>query len=431
MRKEAVVLLCLLVSACYKQNVIELSGSVPDSEKTGSTVADDNNKEVSEQTESPPVNDNGSVTAVSVADYGAVGDGVTDDSAALNSAFQAIRSGGDMYFESGKVYAISRGIEIDGARNFNIYGRNATLRVIDGYQPNGNFEHPLSIRNSTDFSVNDLVIDGNRDGRQPAEDWKLDNIKILECKRFTFRNVTSNNALDDGFYLDVLAGSHQDRTAANSEGKFINCSADNAYRNGMSIIVGRDIEIVGGSYTNANGIWPQSGIDIEPNEEDVSPGAEDIIIRDATFTGNNGAGVMATNYWSGVERVAVENNYFSDNALAGVMMAVTTGSVSGNTFYNFQRITNAPQEWWQTAEVVSVLGENIVVENNLFSRIEFQLPVIRVRDADARQKSEGHVILNNQIYDFKGEAIVIEKTASGVQVLENDIDRDRTIPAPR
>ncbi len=431
MQKKIVVLLCLLLSACYTQNVMDLSTPEPDNEKSGSVLADDGSSGVSEETESPPVTGNNPAVGVNVADYGAIGDGVTDDSAALNSAFQAIKDGGDMYFEQGKIYAISRGIEIDGARNFNIYGRNATLRVIDGYQPSGNFSHPLSIRNSTDFSVNDLVIDGNRARRQPAEDWRLDNIKILECKRFTFRNVVSNNALDDGFYLDVLAGSHQDRTAANSEGKFINCSADNAYRNGMSIIVGRNIEIIGGSYTNANGIWPQSGIDIEPNEEDISPGAEDIVIRDATFTGNNGAGVMATNYWSGVERVTVENNYFSDNALAGVMMAVKTGLVKGNTFYDFQRMTNASEEWWQTAEVVSVLGEDVVVENNLFARIHFQVPVIQVREADARQKSEGHTVINNQIYDFRGEAISVDETASDIRIMENDIDRDRTISAPR
>lgn len=64
---------------------------------------------------------------VSVKSYGALGDGVTDDSAAVQLAFDAVpATGGAVYFPPG-VYPIGTAINIDNKDNVAVYGDGATI----------------------------------------------------------------------------------------------------------------------------------------------------------------------------------------------------------------------------------------------------------------------------------------------------------------
>src|SRR5690606_2126392 len=63
--------------------------------------------------------------------YGAVGDGVTDDRAAIQAAIDAaIKEGGQLYFPQG-VYRVSQYLQIKGATDLEVIGQNATLRAMD------------------------------------------------------------------------------------------------------------------------------------------------------------------------------------------------------------------------------------------------------------------------------------------------------------
>ena len=73
-----------------------------------------------------------------VDDYGAVGDcprtgstsGATDDSDAIEAAFTAVTDGGSVYFTPGKVYMVTREIEVKG-KSFNVEATGATIRCGD------------------------------------------------------------------------------------------------------------------------------------------------------------------------------------------------------------------------------------------------------------------------------------------------------------
>lgn len=66
---------------------------------------------------------------VSVKDFGAVGDGVTDDTAAIQAAVNAMpASGGSLEFSSGATFVIGTPINFTGKSNFTVTGFGATIR---------------------------------------------------------------------------------------------------------------------------------------------------------------------------------------------------------------------------------------------------------------------------------------------------------------
>lgn len=101
--------------------------------------------------------------------YGAVGDGVTDDTNAIQSAITTLGvNGGTLYFPAGKY--LTTGIVIRSISNFTLRGeRGAALyiaasTVASPFQVTRNI---LTIADCTDFVVEGLAIDGRRDSVAP------------------------------------------------------------------------------------------------------------------------------------------------------------------------------------------------------------------------------------------------------------------------
>jgi len=107
--------------------------------------------------------------SVSVADFGAVGDGVTDDTAAIVAALASLTSGGALYFPPG-TYVVQRG---DGAAttdtiiadNVTIYGAGAVISGYkgDGTTPNdvGNqYYNVVQATNRSGITIRDLAFAG-------------------------------------------------------------------------------------------------------------------------------------------------------------------------------------------------------------------------------------------------------------------------------
>lgn len=111
-----------------------------------------------------------SAQGFNVKSYGATGDGVTDDTAAINLAITAITSagGGTLYFPAGTY--VTTGIVITSLTNFTIRGdRGAILTIAANTvaQPNQASKNILTITDCTDFTIEDMSIDGRRDTIAP------------------------------------------------------------------------------------------------------------------------------------------------------------------------------------------------------------------------------------------------------------------------
>ncbi|MFM7855590.1 MAG: glycosyl hydrolase family 28-related protein, partial [Flammeovirgaceae bacterium] len=105
---------------------------------------------------------------MSVQDFGAVGDGITDDTDAILDAIAAMPANGSgLYFPPGTYIVNSdyvNGLKFNGKSNFVLSGYGATIKVKNGAAVTTNHEVMFFI-NCQNGAINGLTIDGNRANR--------------------------------------------------------------------------------------------------------------------------------------------------------------------------------------------------------------------------------------------------------------------------
>jgi hypothetical protein len=250
--------------------------------------------------------------AISVKDFGAAGDGVTDDYEAMQKAANYVcKNGGTLLYPAGTYhigrYAIAGGpsqnnvknIEYRGCRDVSILGYGAKIdikgdfvRTAD-YRSSGytysfsNAVIPFDMIASTGFRIEGFEIGGNVD-RMRREAGVVESpgfgIRTSECSRYLLRNLHVHHCQTDGILLGA-AHSKADRDALVADV----ISTNNA-RQGLTIgmlrgaivvnSVFRDTGLTGGSY---GAHAPAAGVDVEPDflppTVDVATG-EILFVRD-------------------------------------------------------------------------------------------------------------------------------------------------------
>ena len=195
---------------------------------------------------------------VSVIDFGAVGDGVTDDTSAIQTALT--QSAGKTVFFPAGTYNISNIVFVDS--NTMIYGYGATLFCTSA----SDVGTGLYITDATylvgveNVSVHGLKINGNRASRTPPGTGAL--FYVSSGKNHTLVDCVAVNSTIDGFQV---AGDTGWAGGVNKDTRFYNCEADNSYRNGLSVVGTDNFADYGGKYHDTNGANPEIGVDIEPN----------------------------------------------------------------------------------------------------------------------------------------------------------------------
>ncbi len=333
-----------------------------------------------------------------VSDFGAVGDGVTDDTAALQSALNSVYGGGQLALGPNKTYLLAGyiwGADFDGVT---LWCQDSCIKVSDNhtyvtYQP-------VSFTNATNVYIHDLIIDGNRDNNICAEGWLYHNLAFFNVQEFGLYRVRSNNAACDGLYFDTPDENYNTDTFCKN-GKIIDCTANNCFRNGMSIIYGWNIQIIGGEYSNTNGTLPKSGIDVEPEHDGASPGCDNILIRHVKIVNNDGHGVKMDRF-CGNRRATIEYCYFSNNARSAIYTGSDDNIIRHNVFYGFDRWTDEAEQPTQgTIRIDGSEADNASITDNLFANIHYPtsnhgFPMIYIA-----YESTPIEISGNEFYDFR------------------------------
>ena len=271
-----------------------------------------------------------------VQNFGAKGDGLTDDTAAIQSAIDAAAAagGGQVYMPTG-TYIVSGGVEpSDGCLMLksNVYlygdGMGATnVKVADGSDTKITGVIRSAYGEEThDFGISNLTIDGNRDSTTGKIDgWfngfipgkegydsnvTLDSVEIKDCSGYGFdpheqtvnmvikNSVSHGNGLD-GFVADFL-----------SDSTFENNVAYDNDRHGFNVVTStHDFTLTNNVAYNNGG----NGIVVQRGSENI-PSPSNITITGGEVYGNGAEGVLVKLS----SDVTVSGLDIHDNASAGV-----------------------------------------------------------------------------------------------------------------
>ena len=219
---------------------------------------------------------------INVKNYGASGDGKSNDTTAIQKAINDAGKGEIVYIPPGDY-------QIDAVRSLNLksgttlrMSPEAVLRAIPNAAPHYAILTVTSVEN---VQITGGVLVGERYKHFGfGGEWGM-GIRIIGAKDIEIRGTTCNEFWGDGIYIGETTGGKPSENI-----RIIDLQADANRRQGISLISGRNVEIVGGRITNTQGTAPAAGIDIEPNQ--ARNVLENIRIQDLYTAGNQGAGVL-------------------------------------------------------------------------------------------------------------------------------------------
>ena len=212
---------------------------------------------------------------IDVKQEGAKGDGVTDDTEALNTIINKYNgSGSYIYFPKG-TYIINgeilnnietvkdpnnEGLCLNNVHDLSfIFNKDSKLQL---KSTNAENYVVLNIRNSWNISFNNLTINGLvYEMTGTTNEWGY-GIHISNSNNIQFENLKVTNVNGDFIYI----GSNYyngNISTYNNNINIYNAKLDNAHRNGISVCSGDNIKLSNININNVKYNNPKSGIDIE------------------------------------------------------------------------------------------------------------------------------------------------------------------------
>lgn len=289
---------------------------------------------------------------VSPEDFGAVGDGTTNDAAAFNAAINhlAANGGGVIRGVPGKIYgisaaSISSGIRLKSGVYLHMHG--AKIKAIGA---NSAEYRLIWIQEDSNCGVIGGEIEGDRAANTASGEQGHGIYIILDCTNITVQGVTIRDCFGDGIYTGRLCNNV----------RILNNNITNNRRNNVSVVSSSNVLIDGNEISNANGTSPEAGIDIEPNVSDATsynviitnnriygnaqqgidfpappptPLIENAIVANNHIYNNGAAGIKA----SYIKHITIDANHIYGNAGGGIVDSAalaTSMVIQGNTIYN-------------------------------------------------------------------------------------------------
>ncbi len=261
----------------------------------------------------PPRSDN----VVSVRDHGARGDGITDDTAAIQRAIDAVAGTGGTVMVPDGIYIIdavhvssSYGLRLKSDMTFRMTAA-AVLQV----KPNsaGGYRAIL-IRQAKNVAMVGGTLIGDRDQHLGTRgEWGM-GIGIQASENVVIDNVTVKKAWGDGFYV------HAENGVRTRQLTICRVVADGNRRQGLSFIDVDGAVVRDSAFINTQGAPPAAGIDFEPNNGNTN---ENVRVFRSVFRGNQGDGIQSgvpgrETGFAFIRNIVMENNLISDNLKHGI-----------------------------------------------------------------------------------------------------------------
>ena len=262
----------------------------------------------SDQCASPPK----SPFVANVRDKGAKGNGIADDTAAMQAAIDVAKGKGGTVLVPDGTYMVDAviGIKIQSDVSFRM-SEGAVLKAIPNGKANYNI---IKIANVSNINIIGGTLIGEREQHSGSTgEWGM-GITLMGATNVVIEGVTVKNTWGDGFYI----------SGASKNVKFCSVVADNNRRQGMSIISVDGMIVKNSVFKNTGGAAPQAGLDFEPNERNA---VSNVQIMHSQFIDNKGFGVQ---FYQGAKQSSIENvtiagNTIASNRAGGIIIHGTFG----------------------------------------------------------------------------------------------------------
>lgn len=307
---------------------------------------------------------------INVKNKGALGNGVHNDTAAIQAAINSLPStGGTVYVPAGR-YMIdaTKAIRLRSHQRLKL-DPSAELKAI----PNGASRyHVVKVWNVNNVEIVGGKVTGERSQhRGTSGEWGY-GINISGSSKVFVHNVNVSEFWGDGLLVGATGWG---RSLNRSNYVTINNVVSNHNRRqGLTIGPTQHLYVVNSTFKNTAGTLPEAGIDLEPQDQgpvnavrlenntmsgnrgngiELHSNISDIAIIHNNLTSNRGFGMLAIT----APYLNVANNHATRNGLAGVGMSGKTHNVSihGNTLqYNSTRYISPTRSGGGTSRDIQI-----------------------------------------------------------------------------
>jgi hypothetical protein len=277
----------------------------------------------------PPTRARGSAT-VDVRNYGALGNGVRDDTASFQAAINALPSTGGTVTVPAGTYLIDavRTIKLRNLMHLKL-SPDAKLVVkpnsADGYSV-------LYAEGLQDVEISGGQIVGDRDQHLGTTGEGGHGVRIRGSQRITIRDMLISKGWGDGISVGPKTV-WQKNYIYSRDVVVANVICTGNRRNGLSIgnVIG--MKVYDSEFNNTNGTAPQCGIDVEPDKDRDGTGyCDNVWIENCVMRGNAKYGV---NVWKRSRNLTITKCMIDRNLVCGlVTRGLTGGNFIGNTICN-------------------------------------------------------------------------------------------------
>jgi len=285
-----------------------------------------------------------------VRDYGAYGNGTNDDTSAFQAAIDSLPSDG------GTVIVPDGNYLIDPTVNVRLRSR-MHLQLADGAvlvtkRNSADRAYVLMVYMASDVEISGGRIIGDRDIHLGSTGEWGHGIMIRGSNRVTVRDMHISKCWGDGV---SIGGAEQFNapTVASDDVVIANIVSTGNRRQALTIGRSRNVKVYDSEFSGSNGVAPECGIDIEPDNTDMGS-TSTVLIQNCLMRNNKNNGLMI---YRRVTGVTVRDCTIEHNGGYGIY---TVGPVGGYLARN-----NIQHNYWGGVNFRSVT-KNYQVSGNYF-----------------------------------------------------------------
>jgi pectate lyase-like protein/parallel beta helix pectate lyase-like protein len=303
----------------------------------------------------PPTRTRGT-TVLSVKSYGAVGDGIHDDTAAFQAAINALPTAGGTVNVPAGIYLIDPVKKVNLRSNMLLnMDPNATLQAKTNSATRAYILYAYK-RTNVEIAGGRLV--GDRDTHHyvsgSTSEWNH-GIQVIGCTHVTVRDLWVGNCAGDGI---CTGGNTSDLVISN-------VVSTNNRRQGLSLTQCNNVKVYDSEFSYTKGTSPECGIDIEPDNDYL---ASNIWIENCRLNNNAKYGI---NVYLRVDHVTLTKCTIEYNGSCGV---VTTGCSYIKLVGNTVRYNSATGVFFQTNTLNSSISGSLSYGNYTRQGIKVRTP---------------------------------------------------------